>query len=383
MESGHKTVCKFIFRIKTMRIARIIEYFPPHSGGMERHGLILSQEQAKLGHDVEIFIGVGDTSLFPKTKKAPFQFLPLYSKVRRLWFNLWAYFATKNHNKKDPYDVIHLHGDFIEAFFGGKLSQKIKIPAIITIHGGLNKRLLKPKNAEYFKNIAKIICVSQDVAEELKTLGIPTDKIVIISSGVNLSGFNEVKEENVVAIKNQYSHPIIISVGVLRINKGFNFLINAFKKIVDVFPKATLLIIGDGPERDKLKQLTKGVSGITFLGEISHDDVVKYLKAADVFVLASVSTSGDREGTPTSIMEAMVAGLPIVSTRVGGIPSLIKDGVNGLLVEEKNINALADAITKLIQDKELAARMGRQNLEDIKQKDWPIITRSVTNEYLN
>ena len=105
-----------------MRIARIIEYFPPHIGGMERHGLILSQEQTKLGYDAEIFIGVGDRSLFKKTFQAPFQFLPLYSKMRRFWFNFWAMRQVIKRHKKNPYDIIHLHGDFMEAYFGGKLS---------------------------------------------------------------------------------------------------------------------------------------------------------------------------------------------------------------------------------------------------------------------
>ena len=152
-----------------MRIARIIEYFPPHIGGMERHGLALTQEQIKLGHEVDVYIGVG--GLKPNSKqflksdfgeflksdfgfelgfnihKMPLQFLPLYSKARRFWFNIWAYFAVKKNHKKNPYNIVHLHGDFVEAFFGGKLAKKLKIPAVLTIHAGLNKRLLKPKNA--------------------------------------------------------------------------------------------------------------------------------------------------------------------------------------------------------------------------------------------
>ena len=99
-----------------MRIARIIEYFPPHIGGMERHGLILSQEQIKLGNEVEVYIGVGSDKLLPRIYKMPLQFLPLYNKARRLWFNVWAYFTVKNNHKKNPYDIIHLHGDFMEAF---------------------------------------------------------------------------------------------------------------------------------------------------------------------------------------------------------------------------------------------------------------------------
>ncbi len=364
-----------------MRIARIIEYFPPHIGGMERHGLILSEEQIKMGHKVEVFIGVGDKKLLPAVHKMPLQFLPMYSKTRRFCFNFWAYFAVKRQYKKNPYDIIHLHGDFAEAHFGGKLSKKLGIPAILTIHAGLNKKLLKPENKKYFENIKKIICVSQDIAEEFKYMDVSADKISVISSGINLEEFDRVKDGNIEDIKNEYSHSIIISVGVLRINKGFNFLIDAFKKIAELFSKTTLLIVGDGPERDKLKQLTEGISGITFLGKISHDDVVKYLKAADVFVLASISTSGDREGTSTSIMEAMAAGLPIITTLVGGNSYLVKENENGLLVEEKDSEALAKAMIKLINDENLRQKMKEKNLEDIKQKDWPIIAKKITDAY--
>lgn len=364
-----------------MRIARIIEYFPSHIGGMERHGLILSQEQVKLSHDVEIFIGVGDVSLFQKTFKASFQFLPLYSKARRIWFNFWAYNKVKKIHRKNLYDIIHLHGDFMEAYFGGKLSKKLKIPAVITIHAGLNKRLLKPKNAVYFKNIAKIICVSNEIAKDLKSIGIPENKLAIISSGIYLVEFQNVNDYEILSIKKQYSKPIIISVGVLRINKGFKYLIEAFKSIKEKFSAASLLIIGDGPDRGILEKQSKNTSNVYFLGRQNHGKVVEYLKAVDIFVLASINIAGDREGTPTSIMEAMAAGLPVVAANVGGIADLVGNRKNGFIVSPGNSENLAKAITELISNPDLVEKISAQNLEDIKQKNWPVIIGKIDEVY--
>lgn len=366
-----------------MRIARIIEYFPPHIGGMERHGLILSQEQVKLGYDVEIFIGVGDSSPFKKTFKAPLQFLPLYSKARRIWFNFWAYNKVKKNHKKNPYDIIHYHGDFIEAYFGGKLSKRLGIPAVITIHAGLNKNLLKPKNTVYFKNIAKIICVSEEIASDLKSIGVSEIKIIVISSGIYLSEFKKVDSNKIANLRNEYSKPIIISVGVLRPAKGFKYLIEAFKKIKEKFNNATLIIIGDGPDKIELKKQARGIDGIHFLGRQDNDRVIEYLKAADIFVLASIFMEGDREGTSNSIMEAMASGLPVVATKVGGNSYLVKEEINGLLVEDKNSDELAEAVIKLIDNPEIREKMKIKNLEDIEQKDWPIITKKINEVYIS
>ena len=363
-----------------MRIARIIEYFPPHIGGMERHGLILSQEQIKLGHKVEVFIGVGDTSLLPNIFKASLGFLPLYSRIRRFWFNVWVYFTIKKNHKKNPYNIIHAHGDFIEAYFGGKLSKKLGVPSVLTIHAGLNKKLLKTKNNKFFKNISKIICVSNEIKQDLKNIGITDNKLEVISSGIYLNDFKNVNPEEITRIRNEYSRPIMISVGVLRANKGFNYLIEAFEKLRKNINSGSLLIIGDGSDKEKLKKQASDIPQIYFLGK-EHEKVLKYLPASDIFVLASISTEGEREGTPTTIMEAMAAGLPIIATKVGGNSYLIREGENGLLVEEKNSNELARAMIKLINDENLRQKMREKNLEDIKEKDWPIITKQITNLY--
>lgn len=364
-----------------MKIARIIEYFPPHIGGMERHGLILSQEQIKLGHKVDVFIGVGDKNLLPLIYKMPLQFLPLYSKMRRIWFNLWAYFTVKKNHRKNPYNIIHLHGDFVEAFFGGKLSGKLGIPSVLTIHAGLNKKFLEAKNAKYFSNINKIICVSEEIANDLKNIGIPENKLAVISSGIYLSEFEKADENKIADLRKQYSKPIIISIGVLRQAKGFRYLIEAFKIIKEKFGEATLIIIGDGPDRIKLEKQARDASGVNFLGRQDNNRIIEYLKAADVFALASIFMEGDREGTPNTIMEAMAAGLPVVATNVGGIPYLIKNGVNGLIADQGNSVELADALVKIINNEELRQKISKQNLEDIKQKDWPAIAKKITDAY--
>ncbi|MBI4919694.1 glycosyltransferase family 4 protein [Candidatus Azambacteria bacterium] len=364
-----------------MRIARIIEYFPPHAGGMERHGLMLSKEQIKMGNNVEVFIGVGDKKLLPEIYKMPLKFLPLYGKSRRFWFNIWAYFAVKKHHKKNPYDIMHFHGDFIEAFFGGKLSKKLGIPSVLTIHAGLNKKLLKPKNAKCFSNIDKIICVSKEIFNDLKSIGIPEIKLAVISSGVYLVEFQSADQNKIIALRNQYSKPIIVSVGVLRPAKGFKYLIEAFKKIKEKLNGANMVIIGEGSDKAELEKQARNTSGIHFMSRQNHGGVIEYLKAADIFALASISMEGDREGTPTSIMEAMAAGLPVVATKVGGNPYLIKDGENGFLVDEKNSEALAQAIIKLSEDEILRLKIKEKNLEDIKQKDWPEIARKITEIY--
>lgn len=375
-----------------MRIARIIEYFPPHVGGMEGHGLNLSFEQSKLGHVVEIFIGYGDKNWYEdwgfskfchtiNTYEAPFQFLPLYSKIRRLWFNIWAYFAVKKNHRKNRYNIIHLHGDFIEAFFGGELAKKLGIPSVLTIHAGLNKKLLKPKNAKYFFNINKIICVSEEIANDLKGIGVPENKLVIISSGIYLSEFKKVDSNKIADLRDKYSKPIIISIGVLRPAKGFKYLIEAFKKIKEKFSKASLLIIGDGSNRIELEKQAKDIGEIHFLGRQDNDRVIEYLKVADVFVLASIFMKEDREGTPNTIMEAMAAGLPVVTTKVGGSPYLIRDGVNGFLVNPGNSSELAEVIANLVSDREISQKMSMRNLEDIKQKDWSIIAKKITDVY--
>ena len=120
-------------------------------------------------------------------------------------------------------------------------------------------------------------------------------------------------------------------------------------------------MIGDGPEAEQCKRSAHGAAkgSIQFLGVRSHDEVRKYMSEADVFVLNSrVGKDGDMEGLPVSLLEAMSMQLAVISTRHAGIPQAITNGKDGLLIDEKDNNALLAGLEKLINDAGLRKRLG-------------------------
>ena len=153
--------------------------------------------------------------------------------------------------------------------------------------------------------------------------------------------------------------PAIGAVAVLRPQKALDVLVRAAAELLPEHPGLRVLIAGEGPERERLESLAAelGVAeAVTLLG--LRSDVPDVLAALDVAVVSS-----SFEGTPLAVLEYMDAGLPVVSTRVGGVPDLIDDGEHGLLVEPGDPAALASAIGALLRDPERARRMGRAGRE--------------------
>ena len=172
----------------------------------------------------------------------------------------------------------------------------------------------------------------------------------------------------------------IIGLGVrLTEGKGINYLLQAMPDIIKKFTDITLVIAGDGPAADKLKKQTVEL-GITrnvlFLGP--RLDIPELLKVFDIYVLPSLS-----EGLPMVLLEAMAAGCPIVATNVGGIPTLIKHGDNGSMVEPKNPQALASEIIKLLSSQELRSQYSKKALETFQESySADIMTRKYEQLYL-
>jgi colanic acid/amylovoran biosynthesis glycosyltransferase len=184
-----------------------------------------------------------------------------------------------------------------------------------------------------------------------------TEKIYGIYNGIPL----ERHEEATVPMAPPYQ---LLALGRFDRIKAFDVLLYACKLLKDSGLKFHLTLAGDGPRKILFKHLTRKlglVELVSFPGFIPYNRVSEVFCSADVFVMSSaVHSTGERDGLPTVIMEALMHRLPVVATDVCGIPEVIQDGVTGLLVPEKNTVALANAITKMVGDRKSALEMAER-----------------------
>lgn len=192
-----------------------------------------------------------------------------------------------------------------------------------------------------------------------------SEKVHVIHAGIDPAAF---------AVHRRLAghRPRLLSVGRLVEKKGHRYLIEALAELCRAGQDFECLIVGEGPERDRLTRLVEqhGLAGQVHLpGAMSQEDVRQLYAASDLFVLPCiVANDGDRDGIPVSLMEAMASGLPVVSTAVSGIPELITSGREGLLVEAGDSAGLAAALTRLLRDAAAREEMGQAGREKIAQE---------------
>lgn len=184
-------------------------------------------------------------------------------------------------------------------------------------------------------------------------------KIHVIHSGIPVADFSPGSH----LIHPFAGPPLILSVGRLVEKKGFAFLIRACKRLRELGYQVRCVIVGSGPEEESLRRLIHdlGLEGVVELpGWLDQTEVRSYLEGASIFALPCVvAPDGDRDGIPAVLMEAMAMAKPCVSTVISGIPELIEDGHSGLLVPEQDEVVLADALRCLLDNPQLARRLGQ------------------------
>ncbi|RKX32784.1 MAG: hypothetical protein DRP46_00375 [Candidatus Zixiibacteriota bacterium] len=215
-----------------------------------------------------------------------------------------------------------------------------------------------------------VVAVSQSLREYLiSKVGVPDSKVITINNGIDTERFKPSPER--AAIREELgltdSEFAVGVVARLAPVKNHRFLINAFRQVVKNNSRARLFIIGDGPLRAELEELTASYGlekNISFLGD--RNDVPRILAGLDAAALSSLS-----EGISLTILEAMSCGLPVVATAVGGNSEIIKNGQNGFLVDTDNTAELADKLSLLGNNPELRAQMGRDARDNIMSK-WSL-----------
>lgn len=254
------------------------------------------------------------------------------------------------------------------------LKRKNNLPMVTSFHGAdVTSRPRESRNfmanlKQLFQHGELFTVVSKAMVKDVVKLGCPQVKIRILHCGIDL-----VKFPFQTPIIRKGERIIILSIGRLVEKKGMACLLKAFA-ILQARNQGclNLVIIGEGPLEGELKALanTLGVSGeVVFLGAMGHQEVVKQMARAHLFVLASQQASnGDKEGIPVALMEALASGLPVVSTFHQGIPELVQDGVNGFLVPEGDHEALAGTLQKLIEHQEWWPGLGKAGRCQVRQE---------------
>lgn len=244
--------------------------------------------------------------------------------------------------------------------------QKLRIPFAVHFHGydASVKSLLEEYRLRYqkmFQSASAIIAVSRAMEGRLLEMGASRDKLYLNSYGVDTSRFS-----GAIASANP---PVFIAVGRFVEKKAPHLTLLAFADVFKQRPAARLRMIGEGPLLSICKDLVKGLGiseAVTFLGAKNPETVLQEMRSARAFVQHSmVAADGDSEGTPVAVLEAGSCSLPVIATRHAGIPDAIVSGVTGLLVEERDVAGMAQAMIKLIDDPILADNLGKAAREKI------------------
>lgn len=270
--------------------------------------------------------------------------------------------------KKNGINLIHCHG--YKSNFYGLISTKKYIPSVTTNHNWL-KNHWKLKiycflDGLWIRYFDRIVAVSNEIKKEMVKYRIPEKKIRIIDNGIDINRYNKKTETEKIKKELGFKDDerIVGTIGCLKKEKGYFYLLRAGKEIIDINKNVKFLIVGNGPLRNWLEDEADRLNirkNIIFTGY--RNDIPELLSAMDIFVLPSI-----REGLPIALLEAMASKTAVIATKVGAIPKVIQNEENGILLEPKDVNGLKDAIINLLNDNNKMQKLALQGYEKVKRE---------------
>jgi colanic acid/amylovoran biosynthesis glycosyltransferase len=242
-----------------------------------------------------------------------------------------------------------------------------KIPLIVHFHGFDASKLdilsnYKTGYREMFRDAYKIIAVSSSMQTKLISLGCDANKIELVHYGPRNEFF--LNEPN-------YKSKTFFSIGRFVDKKAPYLTILSFNLLLQEYQDAKLIMAGDGELLGVCKSIVKAFKiedKVFFTGILNLDQTIEYMQSSLAYIQHSITAeSGDSEGTPLAILEAQAARLPVISTYHAGIPDVVIDKTSGFLVEENDICGMKDAMLNILNDRELASRLGQKGRETVKE----------------
>lgn len=375
----------------------ITSEFPPKWGGVGNYSFFHANIMAQKGHEVHVYTRAQDKTFTDHHKNLKIQYVK--------WAKIPVFFTTsfgKNAieaflpNQRD-YDILQVQSNM--ALIKLKHYDMVKIPIVSTLHGtwvgerstvqyrnlssnveSINDLAIKwfsrflDKYEDYaikYSNAVVIGALSE--CRDVSKRGVHNqyNRIERIHHGVDTKTFSPEKSDQ--AYKSKYKIPedyqVILHVGRLAARKGVKEVLLAFRKVLDNYPKVKLLIVGAGPLKTKLGKLTRKLkleNDVIFIGTVPFGDLVKFYASCDFFVMHSYW-----EGFGMTPQEALASGLPVVSSKAGGIPEFVIDNETGFLVEVGDVEGMADRVLKILNNPELCKKMSENARKlMVDEYDW-------------
>lgn len=359
------------------KILRIDDVLPPEPGGKSIHKYNLTLEQVKLNYTVVNYFSQGKKIFSSDVQFLGFFYIHRVQPAFIVYFIFYLLIIFRLLIKPQKFDIVHIHGDWSSFIFGTIIKRLVRANVLaFSNHGYVIEKL-------YYKILTKKILKHSDVVffsgyEPYNIYSGYCKKAIFRPSGIRHHFFDKVKVRRVK--EGSYS---IISVGNVWPPKNYQLLL----QIAQLLPDVSFKIIGDyeskflqlSGEYRKLMQycIENNLKNVEFKGKLELDQIIDELDKADIYLLTSIN-----EGTPTALIEAMSRGLPVISTAVGGIQSIIKEEINGFVIPEPNPIDFYKKINILFDNKALMNQIKENNFKEAQDFSWDKVAKFITENYI-
>ena len=345
-----------------MKVVVVSGIWPPDPGGPASHAPALADFLAEHGHEVEV---VTTASVAPATRSYPVLWASRRSPLRHVRAALLVRSAARRS------DIVYATSMIRRSAIGARLARRPLVVKLVSdevferatragryagtldefqgVPGDLRTRFLRATRNVAVRSARHVFCPSAYLREVALHWGIDRARSSVLPNPA--PAVPHLPDREVLRAELEVVGDVLVFAGRLGPQKAVDTLLAAITAV----PAVTLLVAGDGPDRPSLEHRSAelGLDGrVRFLGSVSRDTVLRLFRAADASVLPSAW-----ENFPHTMVEALAVGCPVIATAVGGVPEVVVDGVNGLLVPPRDPVALTNAIERFFSDDELRQRL--------------------------
>jgi len=330
--------------------------------GGEQQVFYLTAGLRERGHAADIVCQPGS----PLAERARAAGVPTFEINMRGEWDIVAAVRLAHRMCRGRYQVVHGHTSHSHAMLGLASWMLLRRPKRVVarrVDFRIDRHWLSKMKYQIWAD--RFIAVSEAVKQIMVDGGVRPDNVSVVNSSVDLSRFQNVEVGD---LRTEFGLPadaiLIVDAAMLVEHKAQKYLVAAMPEVLEAFPNAYCLLVGDGELRPQLeRQAAKldQIGRVIFAG--FREDPLRFIKGADVSVMSS-----QEDGMGNSVQETLAMRRPLVATNAGGIPEMAIDGVNAIVVERKDPHALAQGIVRMLRDPELAARLGEGGRRIIEEK---------------